>query len=148
MRQRSHIDNLKDIRQICAVQRMAVEMKIERVSARLRELGQERDAAGEALQACQDGWRQAVSGASFQLAASAFWSAEILQTEAAIETIVERTGQVQAERRGLCQEQNALSARGDAVGDLLRTAVRSELRRRDEAAMENHARRKTDGWGA
>lgn len=138
MRQHSHIGNLKDIRTICSVQRMAVEMKIEGALARLRDLDRERNAAGDVLSACQAGWRQAVSGMSFQLTAVNFWSAEILRIEAEIETIEGLVDNVQAERRALCQEQNALSARGDAVGDLLRSALRDEQKWRDEAAMDEY----------
>ncbi len=146
MKQRNQIRTLGEVRKICTVQRMDVEMQVERANAQLRSLDDQRKAEGKALQGFQDGWRSAVSGRSFQLAAAAAWSAEILRTEAVIDELGHDIENAQAVRRDLCNAQTAATARCDATDDLWLTARRMAQRQRDEAVLDAHVGRAVAGW--
>jgi hypothetical protein len=146
MRQRSHIKTLKDIQQICGVQRMGATFEVERANARVRDLTQRQAVETRALQASHEGWRQAVSGTSFQLAASASWAAEILSNQQAVEDTDGRVRDAEAALLQLRKVRTALAARCDAVADLTRSAQRLDQRRHDESALDEYADRSQAGW--
>ena len=143
---RDKIRNLKDIKKICAIQRMDIEMQVERSNASLKRLDDDRTAEGKALTMFQDGWRRAVSGRSFHPAITASWSAEILRTESAIAKVGEDIQQEKTTRQGLHKAQTAVTARCDAIDDLLHGAVRVAQRQRDEMALDEHIGRTTVSW--
>ncbi len=147
MNARRRIRDLNDLDTICSVQRLDLDMQVERAQARVRALEGRRDAETRTLAGLQDGWRQAVSGRSLDLAAAAFWSAGILRSEATIETLTADIRSAADRRQQLSRAQAAASARCEAVQDLLRSAVRRARNRRDEALMETYAIQTRSGWG-
>ncbi|MBP2161173.1 MULTISPECIES: hypothetical protein [Asticcacaulis] len=128
------------------MQQMGAAFDVERANIRVRDLNGRQDVETKALQASYDGWRQAVSGASLQLAASAGWAAEILSNQKAVEDTQAKVRDAEAELSRVRERRTALSARRDAVADLARLAERHEHRRREEAALDEHAGRATAGW--
>ena len=146
MKERHQIKGLNDLAAICSVQRMDIDMQIERARTRVRALESRHGEETRALAGFQDGWRQAVSGRSFDLAAASFWSAEILREEAVIDSL---TAEIQAETshlRQLGQARAAAEARGDAVETWRRTLMRRTRNRRDEALMEAYGGSPRAGW--
>ncbi len=146
MKQGSQIRSLSDVKKICSVQRMDIEMQVERSNVHVRSLETKRNAEGKTLKAHQEGWRQAVSGLSFELAAASAWSTEILHTEAEIERIAHDIQEAKIARQDLTKAQTAATARCDAVDDLLRSAQRAAQRQRDEALFDQHLSRALTGW--
>ena len=146
MRPRNEVGMLKEIQQICTVQRMGVVFEVERANARVRELNRKRDAETEVLRASHAGWQQAVSGPSFQLAASAFWAAEVLGNQKAIDGTRADIRDAEADLSRLGEIRTAMTARCDAVADLTRSARRMEQHRRDEAALDEQMGRTAAGW--
>lgn len=139
MQSRSQINTLGEIKAICSVQRMVIEEQVERANVRLRGLDGQRDAEVETLTTAQDGWLNAVSGQSFQLTAASFWSVEILRTKDAIERLDDEIDEAKAARQDLFKAQAAASARCDAIEDLRHSARRVAQRKREEAALDQHA---------
>jgi hypothetical protein len=146
MRQRGEIKTLKDIHQICHVQRTGATFDVERAQGRLRDLDRQQEAEARVLHASNDAWRRAISGTSFQLMASASWAAEILSNQKAVEETGAKKRQAEAEHLRLCEIRTGLTARCDAIADLTRTARRLDQRRREEAALEEQSRRALSGW--
>lgn len=146
MNRRHSIRALADLKTICSVQRMDLDMQVRRADAQLRALDTKRDHEGEALQAHQQDWRGAVSGRSFDLAAAAFWSAEILRSEAVIKQITIDIRAATDWRRQLCAARSEAEARCDVLDDLLRSTRRADQSRRDEAALEAGMGYSSSGW--
>jgi len=147
MHARTRIHTLKEIGEVCGALRARAELEVERANAHLEALGRQRDAQDQALKSNEAGWARAVSGRALQLTASTVWAAEVLRSRAAVAETEKDIRDGQAVRRDLYETLRSASARGDAVGALIGQAVRSQLRRSEEAALENHAGRKNPGWG-
>ncbi len=141
------INRLKDIQTVCGALRMRIELDVARLNAEIDHLAQVLDSTHADLKALDDSWRKAVTGASLQLAAAAFWSVEIVRKRTQIAQIEERIRRAQAARQNLFDNLKSISARDDAVGALKARAVRLAVRRHEEAVLENHALRPTAGWG-
>jgi hypothetical protein len=148
MKRDPRIRVLKDIAQICDAQRQRAELEVERMNARIDQLGRQREQEVRNLSAQEESWTVAVRGGSLQLTASAVWATEILRTQAAIDGVDFAIDEGKAMRRGLCANLGALSARADAVDEMTLRAIRQDAKRRDEAVMDVHMSRTLSGWNA
>ena len=132
---------LAQILDIRVVQRQAAQAQVVRAAERLDAAERERDAAGERLEIAEGRWRESLSGPSMALHLMGALSTEIL-VEA--EGVVRADSDVAAAEKHKDQTRDhwrsALTSE-DAAKALTRSARRAEIRRADEAALNDLADR-------
>lgn len=135
MSRRNRAKVLTEIVRVRVVQERAAEMAVARSNTELHDLQGEEDIAQRQLDDDQDRWSTAMAAPTMDPALAGAWSAAVLQTQASVREVGVRIAQAQDRKGERSQTWRTALARADVARDLARTALRTQTRATDEAAL-------------
>jgi len=145
MRQDQLLRRRMQVATIRSVQRAAAERATLRADEALRGLGRRRAAGLETLEADQDAWRTALSGASLRLDEARSLTMAIADHVARLHALEAEIVQATDDRLDKARAWQAAISRADAAADLVKSTARRIARLADEAQLNETADRQARG---